>query len=520
MRNLLLVLLALLLTACGGSSGGGCVGDPLFCFQWHLKNTGQRGADGVPAASGEDINVEPVWDSCGAGDVGSTCRGEGIRVAVIDDGMEIAHEDLADNVAPGLSHNYIVGVADPTDPTPVSPFDSHGTSVSGLIAARDFNDLGLRGVAPRANLVGYNVLQLSTDVNIADAMTRNAVDVDVSSNSWGPSDNTGNVIDAPSLWRAAVETGVTTGRDGLGTVYTWAGGNGHPTDNSNNDGQANYRRVIAVGALNDQGRKASYSERGANLLVSAPAGEFCSTHTLSTTDRTGEDGQNNTAATDDYPDKNYTQCFNGTSAATPVVSGAVALVLQANPLLGFRDVRAVMARSARKNDATDPEWRVNGAGLNVNHKYGFGVVDVEAAVAMAASWTNLGVEVIHASAVDTANIVIPDNDITTGVSRTINVAGSGITTIDFIEITFSATDHTFPGDLFIALTNETTGSFSVLSETNSSCQIPCIAHNNWVFGTARHLGESANGDWTLLVRDQAVNDTGTFQSWSITIYGS
>ena len=516
MRILILVLMVFLLSACDHGSSG-CAGDPLFCDQWHLKNTGQRGADGVPAATGEDINVEPVWNSCGAGDVGDSCRGEGVRVAVVDDGMEIAHEDLVDNVAPGLSHNYS---SNGTDPTPVSPFDSHGTSVSGLIAARDFNNLGLRGVSPRANLVGYNVLQLSTDTNIADAMTRNAVDVDVSSNSWGPADNTGNIIDAPALWRAAVETGVTTGRGGLGTVYTWAGGNGHPTDNSNNDGQANYRRVIAVGALNDQGRRASYSERGANLLVSAPAGEFCSTHTLSTTDRTADAGQNESTNADDYPDRNYTKCFNGTSAATPVVSGAVALVLQANPLLGFRDVRAVMARSARKNDASDPEWRVNGAGLNINHKYGFGAVDVDAAVTMAATWTNLGPELIHTSAVNVVNTAIPDNNITTGISNVINVAASGITTIDFIEVTFSSTDHTFPGDLFIALTNETTGSFSVLSETHSTCQIPCTAHNNWVFGTARHLGEAADGNWTLLVRDQAVNDTGTFESWSITIYGS
>ncbi|NOX76157.1 MAG: S8 family serine peptidase [Gammaproteobacteria bacterium] len=500
--------------------------DPLFGDQWHLKNTGQLGNDGAAGLAGEDINVEPVWNSCGTG---NTCRGEGIRIAVVDDGLEISHEDLAANVATGLGHNYLTGTNDPS-PTAGSGGDSyaHGTAVAGVIAARDMNDLGVRGVAPRANLVGYNLLQDSTESNEADAMTRGSPYVYVSSNSWGAPDDTGNLAPSVLAWRTAINTGLNSGRSGKGTIYVWAAGNGGAgnggagqiVDNSNYDGQANYRGVIAVGAVTDQGTKASYSERGANVWVSAPGGEFCGTHTISTTDNSGENGYNYsaTAGTSNYTNTNYSKCFNGTSSATPVVSGVVALMLQANPNLGWRDVRVILATTARKNDFSDAEWAANGAGFRVNHKYGFGVVDADAAVTLAKTWINRGAEVMYAPPLFSVNTTIPDND-STGVADMVTISGSNISEIESIEITFSSTDHTYSGDLEITLTNVMTGTSSTLSEVHL-CDGICTAHDNWVFSSVRHLGEAADGDWTLTVKDVFTGDIGTFQSWGIKFYGT
>jgi len=493
--------------------------DPLFIDQWHLKNTGQLGNNGVAAQVGEDINVEPVWSSCGTS---NTCRGEGIRITVVDNGLEIAHEDLVANVATGLGYNYLNGSSDPTPPNGAG--NAHGTSVGGIIAARDMNDLGLRGVAPRANLVGYNLLQNSTDSNEADAMTRGFPDVHVSSNSWGATDNTGNLAPSALAWRTAINTGLTSGRSGKGTVYVFAAGNGGAgpvVDNSNYDGQANHRGVIAVGAVTDQGTKSSYSERGANVFVSAPGGEFCGTHTISSTDLSGESGYNtsSTAGVTEYPDINYTRCMNGTSSATPMVSGVIALMLQANPNLGWRDVRAILALTARINDPTDADWVANGIGLPVNHNYGFGVVDADAAVTTARTWTNLGAEVSYTTPLFTVNTPIPDNDGTVLIS-TATIAGSNITEIESIEITFSSTDHTYSGDLEIILTNTTTGTISTLSEVHACVDDICTDHANWIFSSVRHLGEAADGDWTLTVRDGTTVDVGTFQSWKLTFYGS
>lgn len=495
--------------------------DPFYSDQWHLNNTGQARASGPAGVIGEDMNVEPAW--------AKNYYGNGIRIAVVDNGLEIGHEDLAANVAAtGLSYNYLTGSTDPTnDPTDVSPENGHGTAVAGIAAARDWNGLGGRGAAPRANLVGYNLLQSSTASNEADAMTRGSPNVHIYSNSWGTPDGNGT-LDAPSAaWRTAIDNGLASGRGGLGTIYTWAAGNGGngngpAIDNSNYDGQANYRGVIAVAAVNDQGKQSSYSEPGANLWISAPGGEFCDTHAITTTDRTGGNGINTaaTAGVTDYADTNYTKCMNGTSAATPGVAGVIALMLQAKPTLGWRDVRLILAQIARKNDATDAGWTtgVTMPPYHFNHKYGFGVIDAAAAVTLASSWTNIvGPQLIHTTALASPNFPIPDYP-GADVSKTITVAGGGITKIEFVEITFSAADHPYAGDLAITLTSPA-GTVSRLSEKHDCANDACTAYSGWVFGSAAHLGEAADGNWTLTVKDGAQNDTGTFQSWALKFYG-
>jgi kexin len=500
---------------------GASAADPFYGDQWHLKNTGQLGATGVAGTVGEDIDVEPVWTACGTS---NTCRGEGVRIAVVDDGLEIAHEDLFANVATGLSYNYVTGSTDPTnDPTDTT--SGHGTNVAGIVAARDLNGLGVRGVAPRANLVGYNVLQTQTSSDEADAMTRNAATVGVNTNSWGAPDGNGNLWPSDLIWQTAIDYGLANGRGGRGIVYTWAAGNGGdanqtggPVDNSNYDGQANFRGVMAVGAVNDQGTKSSYSERGANLWVSAPGGESCDTHTITTTDRTGALGDNPGLGYVDYADLNYTRCMNGTSSSTPMVAGVAALVLQAKPNLGWRDVRVILAKTARQNDSTNMEWAVNGAGLHINPNYGFGVVDASSAVATAMTYSvYLPAEKTYTTTLISPSLVIPDNS-AIGVSSFMTVSGSNITNIEFVEITFSAADHPYSGDLEITLTSPA-GTSSILAETHFCASGICSHYNGWVFGSANLLGEAANGTWTLTVKDLAAGNTGTFQSWGLKFYG-
>lgn len=516
--------------------------DPLFADQWHLKNIGQSGASGPAGTTGEDINVQPAWTG------GAT--GAGIKIAIVDDGLELAHEDLASNAAANALHyNYDTGLNDPSN-NPADAASGHGTAVAGIAAARGNNGLGGSGVAPRASLLGYALLLNPTSSNAADAMTRNVPNLDISSNSWGPPDGSGNPQPGSALWKSAIDSGLASGRGGKGTVYVWAAGNGRSgsatctacSDDSNLDGQANYRGVMAVAAVNDQGVQSSYSESGANVWVAAPGGEFCTTHTLTTTDRSGAVGENtaSTAGVSDYPDQNYTKCMNGTSAATPVVSGVVALMLEKNPNLGWRDVRAILAQTARANNfgtctrydtvnttlclTTNTGWVLNGAGTPsasnlryyVNHKYGFGVVDAAAAVIAAQTWANLPIEKTYTTTAAAPNLPIPDNN-ATGVSHTIMVSGSSITYIEWVEITFSAADHTYAGDLDITLTAPS-GMVSQLAVPHQ-CETSCTAYNGWIFGSAQHLGEAADGNWTLTVKDAGALDTGTFQSWQLKFYG-
>lgn len=495
--------------------------DPLYASQWHLKNTGQTAAVGPAASAGQDLNVEPVWNACGDN---GTCKAEGVTIAVVDRGVEIAHRDLQPNVSTSLSGRVysLTGAPANGDPTPAQGDreNAHGTAVAGIAAARDNNGLGGRGAAPRASLLGYALLQASTSSNEADAMSFQARDVAVSNNSWGPADGNGQLSDSNSLWRDGIEFGLANGRNGLGTIYVWAAGNGYNSgfnERSTYDGYASYRGVIAVGAFNAQGRRASYSEPGANVWVSAPGGEQCANSlAIVTTDLSGAKGYNTGASASELSDADYTRCMNGTSAAVPSVSGVMALMLQANPALGWRDARGALAQAARQIDPADASWKTNGAGRRISDTYGFGAVDAKAAVDAARSWIKLPQQRVFRSALQPVNLPVPDNS-PSGVASTLTVSGSGIAKIEWVDLVFNAAGHTYSGDLRIVLTSPS-GTSLVLADTHF-CDGACVPYNGWRFGIAHLLDEAADGVWKISVNDGAADDVGNVDSWQLTVYG-
>lgn len=559
-RQIWLALLCSLLVACGGGTAkkeqpppiqpGE---DPLYALQWHLLNYGQ--SYGKP---GIDVNVDPVWASCDDG----KCRGEGVRIAIVDDGLEIRHPDLWPNWVPGGGLNFLTGGRDPTpglikDQQLDNPNDSHGTSVAGLAAARDNNSEGGRGVAPRAQVVGYNLLKQWSLSNEMTAMTHNHALVDVSNNSWGATDNTGQLQPAELTWRNAVEYGLEQGRNGRGTVYVWAAGNGGKLveerngtietrlDNSNYDGRANFHGVMAIGAVEHNGQKADYSEEGANLWLVAPGGngDNCATR-LITTDLTGPAGLNNGASSSElqaYPD--YTRCMAGTSAATPLVSGVAALVLQARPELTWRDVRLVLAESARRDRSLrNAGWSVARSGyhheIRHSHGYGFGLVNAEEAVRLAKTWLLLPpqkiLEPVPPNAEPGARVEVSRVIDSSGARSSITVSDDEIDFIEWVDVEFSS-NHSYAGNLEITLISPS-GTESRLSLPHG-CRNPrsgewiedcteSIADENgvwkWRFGSARHLGENAYGVWEMRVTDATtspVNGSGDWLAWRLIIRG-
>ena len=484
--------------------------DPLLPFQWHLINS-----------LGVDLNVEPVWNN--------GLSGRGVLIAIVDDGIEMTHEDLQPNLSPSASHVYN---GQPGSPS-TEPSMNHGTAVAGLVAALRQNGKGGSGVAPAATLANYALTDNPTDLNIENAMRRDPA-VAISNNSWSEDpDKTGELYSPSLLWKQAIDKGVKTGRDGLGTVYVWAAGNGGVpdgdpvVDNSNYDGMANARQVLAICAVGDRGKRASYSEHGANLWICAPSwqGEQA-TRMVTTTDRTATPGYNAGTSPDDYPDASYTNSFAGTSASAPLASGSIALMLQANPLLNWRDIRLILAQTAVKNDPRDADWTETGGTpkYHVNHKYGFGLLDVGAAVTAAKTWVSVAAERVTDNKTATPNIAIPDSNLA-GVTSTIQIDDD--LSIEFIEVTFSAL-HKYHGELTVNLISPTKTK-SILAQAHGCFKesatgipkaIPCTSkYDSWVFGVARHLGETAKGIWTLQVADELKDDVGTFQSWSVKFYG-
>lgn len=468
--------------------------DTLFPQQWHLRNTGQNGA--VP---GIDINVASVWDNY---------RGTGIRILVVDDSMQVDHPDLVSNVNMSIAWDYR---SNDNDPSPAAG-DNHGTAVSGIVAARGNNNLGVTGVAFESTISGVrfvgSALPFST---FAQAIAHSNSVVDVSNNSWGFV-NPG--VQLPPIVDAALAS-ATAGRNGLGKILVFAAGNGGPFDDVNLTPLGNSIYTIAVGALNDQGVRASYSTPGSALLVCAPSGRDATRPQGSTTtDVTGTNGYNPLVFTGDLADQDYTQFFNGTSSATPVVSGVIALMLQANPNLGWRDVREILIRSSRQVDSTNPGWVINGAGFHFSNDYGAGMVDAAAAVTMAKTWTNLGAQVTDTTTLTNLSVNIPDNN-ATGVSVQLVVTNSGLR-VEHVKINLDIL-HTYRGDLEIFLTSPS-GTTSRLVQAG-----PAGSTDNYLdfpFMTVQDWGESANGVWTLRIADRAAVDVGTLIGARMTVYGS
>ncbi len=469
--------------------------DPLFSQQWNFYNTGQTGG-----LAGADADLVPAW---------TQYQGDGVRIGIVDDGVDYTHADLAPNYDAQYSYDF-----NDNDPNPAPVLggtggDNHGTAVAGLAVARGNDGVGITGAAPDARFSAIRLTStLTTDAQEAAAFGWQNNNIDIYSNSWGPDDD-GLRLEGPGpLTLAAIQNAIATGRNGKGNIFTWAAGNGLAvSDNVNYDGYANSRYVIAVTAIDHNGNQTDYSEPGAPILISAYSDGASGTPEITTTDRAGVNGYNST---------DYVSTFGGTSAVAPTVAGVVALMLQANPNLTWRDVQAILVNSAERNDPTDTGWSLNGAKHYVNSKFGFGAVDAAAAVNLASTWTNLSPEVSETTGTLNVNAAIPDKPSggsATPVTRTVTL--NSLTRIEKVEVVFNAT-HPFRGDLKVTLTSPD-GTQSILADKHSDSG---DNYSNWTFTSARHWDEIAKGAWTISVQDMAHQDSGTFLSWKLTVYGT
>lgn len=499
--------------------------DSGFHHQWYFRNTGQTMPSQTGGTPGEDIHIVDAWDRY---------LGHGVVIAIVDDGVQYSHYDLIDNAwtnpgeIPGNGldddgNGYIDDVYGydfndgDGDPSPVGA-QLHGTQMAGIVAAASGfipqRQSGIVGAAMGAQFASLRLTgAASTDQQQADALAYANQDIDIYNNSWGSADD--GTLSAPgALTLAAIQNGVTNGRGGLGNIYVWAAGNGAAVgDNVNYDGYANSRYVIAVGALDHHGHHAQYSEPGAPILVAGysanalryPAADYSGVFT--TTVEGYGDASFYLGGADDF-----TARATGTSVAAAQVSGVVALMLEANPNLTWRDVQHILANSARHVDPASPGWATNRAGHAIHYQYGFGAVDATAAVNLAETWTSVGPELTLSSGPVAVGQPIPDGS-ASGVSSTVYVDQA--IKIEKIEVVLNAT-HPYRGDLRVVLTSPW-GTESVLAETHDDGGAD---YNNWVFTTVRHWDEISYGDWTLTITDNYGGDAGTFDSWQINFYGT
>jgi len=219
-------------------------------------------------------------------------------------------------------------------------------------------------------------------------------------------------------------------------------------DNCNYDGYASSPYTIAVGAIDNYGRHSFYSEPCAALLVVAPS-----------------DGGSAGVSTTDAVIQGSSECtseFGGTSSAAPLVAGVVALMLEANARLSWRDVQLILARSAVMINADDGDWVFNGGGLHHSHRYGFGLVNAHAAVRLAQNWEPLGAAKELEFADANVNLEIAADAV--AVSRSIHLPINS--TVESVQVRFTA-EHEHCSDLRITLTSPA-GITSVLAEAHGN----------------------------------------------------
>lgn len=530
--------------------------DPLTSDQWHLSNTGQLAFASSGGTAGADLRMESTLDS--------GPFGEEVRVAIVDTGLEQCHPDLLDSIEEDASYNFAADafrlspwfgavVSDVFNPYSLG---DHGTSIAGIVAATVNNGSGGRGVAPSALIRGYNFLsrQGGTHASSLGASNSNpdSSNTDVFNMSYG---SVGSQQNTSVQLVDVFLHGTTVLRDGLGAIYVKAAGNGFHRcisiehemrsalgcRSANSDSTNNLPYLIVASGFNADDVRASYASTGSNLWITAPSGQYGATYpAVVTVDQQGLSRGYDVLvsrglAVDASANENgnYISTFNGTSAAAPMVTGAVATILSENALLNWRDVKHILASTARQLDQEISPiqiafgggrphtlrhgWIQNDAGYWFHNWYGFGAVNLDAAVEMARTYPTNPLGDFGESDWSTSNetLAIPDFN-SDGVSSSISVTDlPNSSTIEAVVIDVLGT-HEFLPDLSISLTSPA-GTESILNPAFND-SLAGDTELNWQLLSNAFYGETPNGNWSLKLVDAHRLHVGALQEWSIRIY--
>lgn len=442
------------------------------------------------------MNVPGAW---------STSTGSGVTVAVIDTGY-VAHSDVAANIVAGydfISDTAVSVDGDGRDSNPADPGDYyaanecgsgipasdsswHGTHVAGTIAAVTGNNKGIAGIAYGAKISPLRVLGKcgGYDSDIIDAIT------------WASG---GTVSGVPANANVAKVINMSLGGSGActsatqsaitaavnrGTTVVVAAGNDN--DNAAGYSPASCNNVIAVAATGRSGSRASYSNYGSIVDISAPGGDM-STATANGIYSTLNSGTK-TPSSESYA------YYQGTSMATPHIVGLVALMKSANSSLTPAQIETALKNNARALPGT------------CSGGCGAGLADATKTVQAVASG---GGSTGGTTFSNTTALSIPDNG--SAVESSIAVSGRTGNAPSTLQVGVDIT-HTYRGDLVIDLVAPDGSTYRLKSSSTSDS-----ADNVNTTYTVDASSETANGTWKLRVQDVAASDTGKLNSWKLTL---
>ncbi|XP_041352296.1 neuroendocrine convertase 2-like [Gigantopelta aegis] len=479
--------------------------DPEFHKEWYIRNTGQSGG-----VAGLDLNVQDAWDA------GYT--GKEVTTAIMDDGIDYLHPDLRNNYNAEASYDFSSNDPYPYPRYTDTWFNSHGTRCAGEVsAARDNGVCGV-GVAYGSKVAGLRMLDqpFMTDLIEANAMGHMPNAIDIYSASWGPTDD-GKTVDGPrNLTMRAIVNGVNNGRKGKGNIYVWASGDGGPNDDCNCDGYAASMWTVSINSATNDGQTAGYDESCSSTLAS----------TFSNGKSTSRDA--GVATTDLYG--NCTSSHSGTSAAAPEAAGVFALALEANQNLTWRDIQHLTVLTSKRNSLYDSngvhEWKYNGARLQFNHLFGYGVLDATSMVDLARTWKGLP-ERFHC----TAGTITEDRefDVNNPIRIIIDTSAceGSENEVNFLEHvqSFLTLRSSYRGTITVYLTSPMNTTSMILSQRPNDDDDK-NGFTRWPFMTTHTWAEMPRGRWTLNIVLEPIlglksnGETGLFKEWTLVLHGT
>ncbi|XP_059062217.1 neuroendocrine convertase 1-like [Achroia grisella] len=455
--------------------------DELWNQEWYLQDT--RTLNNLPRL---DLNVLPVY--------GMGFNGSGVRVSVLDDGIEHNHTDLRANYDPEISWDCNDNDSDPQPRYEDLQKNSHGTRCAGEIAMTANNLKCGVGVAWGAKVGGVRML----DGRITDRIEGEAIGyawdkVDIYSASWGPNDD-GRTVEGPGrLANEAFKRGVTQGRGGKGNIYIWANGNGGGhNDNCNCDGYSSSIYTVSIGSASQHGLFPWYGEICSSTLATAYSSGAYKDQKIATTD-TGD---------------SCTLKHTGTSAAAPLAAGIVALALQANPSLTWRDVQHLIVWTSEYAPlSANPGWQINGVGLRFDVRFGFGLMNAGALVLTALNWTTVPEKHIcrvEASAFKDGGRRISSGDL---LNIELEVGNCAVKYLEHVEL-FMNVQYTRRGALELYLISPTGTKVQVLSARPRDTSTAGFV--NWPLTSVATWGENPIGVWRVVIQDQTNEENSGF----------
>ncbi|CAF1249935.1 unnamed protein product [Adineta steineri] len=461
--------------------------DPDWDKQWYMHDENEHG---------RAMNISGAWR------LGFT--GKDVVVTILDDGIEKDHPDLIQNYEPQASTDINGYDNDPQPRYDPTNENKHGTRCAGEVAAAANNNICNVGVAFNARIGGIRLLDGEvTDLVESMALSFRPDFIDIYSASWGPDDD-GKTVDGPAtLAQAAFENGIKYGRQGLGSIYVWASGNGgKDDDNCNCDGYTNSIYTVSISSATENGNIPWYSES-------------CSS-TLATTYSSGASDEKQVVSTDLR--SQCTENHTGTSASAPMAAGIIALAIEANRNLTWRDVQHLIVETAKPKYLNALDWKTNGVGKRVSHAFGFGMMDAAQIVLKAQKWRTVPPQ--HICQQNDPNIIARTFKkyerviIQMYTDACMNTENE----INFLEHVQSkvSVKVKYRGNLQIFLTSPM-GTNSTLLGRRVEDDSP-DGFNSWPFMTVHNWGESPRGIWTLEIVD--VENNVIFLNWSLIFYGT